>query len=540
MMNGSDDHMAEDLEEEYEDEEFEELPFVEDEEDDYFIASWTGPNPGNFHADIDEETDPKVPGRAVTEWGKRLEAYAANHFRGSRRRVYAARELMKIEPDAGITALLELMVDADLYNEEDDDPYGTAEHRFNYMAARILIRQGGAAEQAALWLIAENPNGCDLGYLVYHLEADPTTLAYNPQDLRAAEYNEALHHLAAAPRLGRGLRHTAAGALVDRLGKQGYEDMKSLVADEGLSWVAGEASDPSGNPHAFLVAQYVAADSTLPMGLRNESAEALMEVSLSAAARAFAAILRDLELGDPSRHRIMDRLAILQRRHADHGDVLKPTRMRDSEHPRTRFSELVEAMLYVGESADDAWGIHHFGPLLQHWFVEEVEQRRRSIDDCDSAQDLYDAVGGLVNLGHHYHGLRQELLTDLYHSGRVPQWRTVGSLDRPHFAVRAMSQVHREQPCFALRRIATDLRLDPDERVQWEFTVFPVPTGDQSRYDARITFYVKTVHDSTGLEVAMDVDRLLREQPQWMEELDAGFHALGRRVRLVGSSDSSP
>lgn len=206
--------------------------------------------------DFDELVDPDVPHRALTDEARRFEAYVANWMRRSHRRIQVARDLLRLEPDAGISALLALTVDPDLHNDDDENPYDVdaIRHRFNSEAITELLRLGGSAARAVRWLVDRDPNGANLQHLVlqdefmmdaWMVEVVPSAGSHDSATESELQL-QALRHLVGAPQLEGYLRRIAMGELVDAAGANGYADVRQLAADDDLSWILSSMPDRSG------------------------------------------------------------------------------------------------------------------------------------------------------------------------------------------------------------------------------------------------------------------------------------------------------
>lgn len=279
--------------------------------------------------DFDELDDPDVPHRAQTEEGRQLEARAANLMRESPRRIQAARDLLDLEPDAGISALLALTVDPDLHNDEDDNPYDidTIRHRFNTQAITVLLRTGGSASRAVRWLVEQAPNGANLQQLV-HQDESMTDLwmaevvrPSGPQSsaTKAELHLQALRHLVGAPQLQDYLRRIAMGELLSIAGTGGYAEVKQLAADDDLSWILSclperyaDSFERDCVPAALIIGQYVVKDAGLPIELRIDVALALAEEHDEIGARALAALYASFPRGDKHRRDVLQRFLDLE------------------------------------------------------------------------------------------------------------------------------------------------------------------------------------------------------------------------------------
>lgn len=280
--------------------------------------------------DFDELDDPDVSHRALTEEGRQFEAYAANWMRPSPRRIQVARDLLHLEPDAGISALLALTVDPDLHNDEDENPYDldTIRHRFNNQAITELLRTGGSASRAVRWLVDQDPNGANLQQLVlqgefmmdlWMTEVVSPSGPHNPAT-KADLHLQALRHLVGAPQLRDYLRRIAMGELVSAAGASGYADVKQLAADDDLSWILSCLPERYAGsferdcvPAALTIGQYVVKDADLPIELRIDVALALAEEHDEVGASALAAIYSSFPRGDKRRRDVLQRFLDLEK-----------------------------------------------------------------------------------------------------------------------------------------------------------------------------------------------------------------------------------
>ena len=292
-------------------------------EDSYEYDDWADDDEDDF----DDLDDPQVPHRALTEWGRRLETYAANWQRSSSRRVQVAFDLVALEPDAGVSVLLALMVDPDLHNDEDENPYDVdvVRHSFNMQAMRKLFNMGDAAARAAGWLVAQDPNGANLQLLVVqdeegsdawfahcHPLGDPS--AVTQVDL------DALRHLVGASQLPDDLRRSAMGELIACSGAAGYAELKQLAADDSLSWIPRSMDEyrrsvyfgDECTPTALLIGQYLVEDVDQPIEFRIDVAQAMAEDHGETGTRALAAIYSSLPWRDTRRRDVLQRLTELE------------------------------------------------------------------------------------------------------------------------------------------------------------------------------------------------------------------------------------
>ncbi|GAA4983100.1 hypothetical protein GCM10023205_61030 [Yinghuangia aomiensis] len=154
------------------------------------------------------------------------------------------------------------------------------------------------------------------------------------------------------------------------------------------------------------------------------------------------------------------------------------------------------------------------GTFLAEQVREDLARGEHAIDSADKLSDVADDFAGLARTVADYDHLCREVFSDLHHLYRPePPWRV---LARGRTAVRATLQVRRRQPVFALH-VAGDA---------WMFRVFPNPYDDE-----RALVVDGTVsgdrHSRRTAQAPWE-----RVPPEWCDQLDYGFQALGVKVDL--------
>jgi hypothetical protein len=207
----------------------------------------------------------------------------------------------------------------------------------------------------------------------------------------------------------------------------------------------------------------------------------------------------------------------------------------DSQCPQAldlheQYRRLVDAALFAVTASEDARPLLALDGLLKPWIRANIERTRHSILSADSRLDVADDTQGPISAAYHYLELRRQLFSDLHHYGPQPPWRLVGGPHRGDFAVRASSQARTCRPVFALRAIAGPAT-EPGTR-HWEFTVVTHDPADPAvRVPVRLSL-VETDPDRSGAFPTVRLPDDLRAHPDWIDQLDYGFHALGHKVYL--------
>lgn len=154
------------------------------------------------------------------------------------------------------------------------------------------------------------------------------------------------------------------------------------------------------------------------------------------------------------------------------------------------------------------------GTFLDEQVREDLARGEHAIDSADKLSDIADDFAALARTVADYDRLCREVFSDLHHLYRPePPWRV---LAHGRTAVRATLQVRRRQPVFALR-VAGDA---------WVFRVFPNLYGDEGALVVEGTISGDR-HDRRVAHAAWE-----RVPPEWCDQLDYGFQALGVKVDL--------
>ncbi|MEU8137841.1 hypothetical protein [Streptodolium elevatio] len=150
---------------------------------------------------------------------------------------------------------------------------------------------------------------------------------------------------------------------------------------------------------------------------------------------------------------------------------------------------------------------------------EDLRRRENAVDSADTSGDVSDDFAALARIVTEYERLCRAVFSDLHHVHRPePPWRVLAP---GRAAVRAPLQVRRRRPVYALR-----VRADVAEQrgLVWEFQVFQRMDGADDTTEV-VTGLLP--HGSRDAEAAWD-----RVLPEWCDELDYGFQALGLDVSL--------
>jgi len=193
---------------------------------------------------------------------------------------------------------------------------------------------------------------------------------------------------------------------------------------------------------------------------------------------------------------------------------------------RSRWQALHEGALLVVETAEDAYPLGAFDAFLNPWVRERLASLKGMLDSCDTRRDLAEDTRAAARVAADYSRLREDLFSDLHHSGPEPGWRIAGA-GAPQLAIRAQSAVLLLQPAFVLRRLSPGMDLSGAQN--WEFTVLSQPFDPAKERDS---FVVMVFDPSGGGSAPVQVSKELEDQRGWYQQLEYGFRALGLRPQM--------
>jgi hypothetical protein len=186
-----------------------------------------------------------------------------------------------------------------------------------------------------------------------------------------------------------------------------------------------------------------------------------------------------------------------------------------------RYQALARGALLVAESAEDAYGLRGLDRFLKPWLRNRLHWLGGGLDSCDTKRDLAQDTRAFARTVAEYSALREQLFSDVHHTGPEPPWRVV---ERRAMAVRAQSGVLLRQPTFVLRRLDAGSGSGVLAAATWDFTVVGNPSDPA---DEGTSFVVMvSTNDHTG-RVPVQVSKELESERAWYQQLEYGFHALG-------------
>lgn len=182
------------------------------------------------------------------------------------------------------------------------------------------------------------------------------------------------------------------------------------------------------------------------------------------------------------------------------------------------YRALYEGCLHACEHIAAGRRVGVLGTFMAEQVREDLVRGEHAIESADKISDVADDFAGLVRIVADYDRLCREVFSDLHHVSRPePPWRVPAP---GRIAVRAPLQVRRRQPVFALH-VAHD-------RSSWVFRVFPTPYSEEG------AVVVEGTLSGDRLSGDRCVAQAAWEQlpPEWCDQLDYGFQALGVKVDL--------
>ncbi|MFF2650278.1 hypothetical protein [Streptomyces sp. NPDC058045] len=183
------------------------------------------------------------------------------------------------------------------------------------------------------------------------------------------------------------------------------------------------------------------------------------------------------------------------------------------------YRALARGALLVAESAEDAYRLGALERFLKPWVRGRVNSLAFLIDSCDTTRQLAQDTRALAHTAAEYSQLRNQLFSDVHHTGPEPPWRIV---EQGTMAIRAQSGILLRQPTFVLRRL--DAGSNVPGAATWDFTVI---ANTSNPADEGTSFVVMvSTGDHTG-SVPVQVSKELENERAWYQQLAYGFHALG-------------
>jgi hypothetical protein len=193
-----------------------------------------------------------------------------------------------------------------------------------------------------------------------------------------------------------------------------------------------------------------------------------------------------------------------------------------------RYQALVQGATLVAESAEDAYGLGGLDRFLKPWIRGRFDSLAFTFASCDTRRELAEDTRAVAKAAASYSELREQLFSDVVHSGPEPPWRVVA---RRELAIRAQSGVLLRQPTFVLRRLGS---LDVPGAETWEFTVISNPAD---RTDEGKSFVVMAAAEDQRTSMFVQVSKELENERAWYQQLEYGFRSLGITAHLAALRD---
>jgi hypothetical protein len=194
-----------------------------------------------------------------------------------------------------------------------------------------------------------------------------------------------------------------------------------------------------------------------------------------------------------------------------------------------RYQALARGALLVAESAEDAFLLGPPDRFLKPWVRDRLDSLGRLIDSCDTTRQLAGDTRALARTATQYSELREQLFSDVHHTGPEPPWRIVGP---GTMAIRAQASVLLQQPSFVLRHL--NAGSDVPGAAIWDFTVIADPSDPA--HEGRTFVVMVSTSDHDG-GVPVQVSKELESERAWYQQLEYGFYALGIRPFLTAIYD---
>jgi hypothetical protein len=184
-----------------------------------------------------------------------------------------------------------------------------------------------------------------------------------------------------------------------------------------------------------------------------------------------------------------------------------------------RYRNLARGALFVAESAEAAYRLGALDRFLKPWVREAVESLGGLLDSCDTMRQQAEDTREFARTAADYSALRDQLFSDVHHTGPEPPWRVVA---QGTMAIRAQPVVLLRQPTFVLRRL--DAGSDLPGAETWDFTVIGNPSDPA---DEGTSFVVMVSTGGRAVGAPVQVSRELEGRRGWYQQLEYGFLALG-------------
>lgn len=194
-----------------------------------------------------------------------------------------------------------------------------------------------------------------------------------------------------------------------------------------------------------------------------------------------------------------------------------------------RHEALGRGVLMVAECAEDAYRLGALERFLKPWVRGRLDSLGALLRSCDTRRQLAEVTRAMAGTAADYAHLREQLFSDVHHTGAEPPWRPVAGRA---MAVRAQSTVLLRQPTFVLRQL--DAGSDVPGAATWDFTVIANPSDPT---DKGRTFVVMVSTGGQAEPVPVQVSKELETERAWYQQLEYGFRSLGMTPFLTAIYD---